>query len=228
MVVAAAGGAVSAEGLLGGVVRLVGDVPPAREITPIRADRFCGPLHDAPVMTRTYVVGEDRGLGNVVVAVTSDLGAVPFTVPTEQPLIDQAGCVYEPLVTTVMTNQTFRVRNSDSFMHNVNAQARVNRGFNFAQAVKGQENARVFAEPEAAIKFICNVHPWMAGYVWVFPHPFHAVTDKDGRWKFSRPLPPGRYEITFTHLRAGSKTATVEVTAGGALQLEAELAVPPS
>ncbi len=213
---------------MGGIVRLVGTPPAAREITPIRADRLCGPLHAGPVMTRTYVVGDDRGLGDVVVSVTSGLEGKTFTAPAESPLIDQIGCIYVPLVTTVMTNQPFRVRNSDAFMHNVNAQARVNRGFNFAQATKGQENTRVFSEPESAIKFICNVHPWMSGYVWVFPHPFHAVTDKDGRWKFSQPLPPGRYEVTFTHLRAGTKTATIEVTAAGAPNLEAELQVPAS
>jgi hypothetical protein len=29
----------------------------------------------------------------------------------------------------------------------------------------------------------CDIHPWMSAHVWVFEHPFAAVTDRDGRFE---------------------------------------------
>ena len=33
------------------------------------------------------------------------------------------------------------------------------------------------------VHFSCNIHPWMDAYVWVFDHPYVAVTDKDGNYE---------------------------------------------
>ena len=226
--VAVVGAAFSAPGLLHGVVRLEGTPPAEREITPIRADRLCGALHTNAVLTRRYVLGKERGLANVVVSLVAVPPGLVFQPATEKPLLDQVGCVYEPPVITLTTQQVVRIRNSDPFLHNVNAQARANRGFNFAQATAGQVNEKSFAEPESGIRLICNVHPWMAATVSVFPHPFHAVTDQDGRWRFSQPLPAGRHELEFNHRTAGTRRVVVEVGATKAAQLEVSLEVPQS
>lgn len=226
--VAVVTGTASGPILLGGTVRLDGTPPAEREITPIRADRLCGALHTNAVLTRRYVVGKDRGLANVVVSLVAVPSGFAFQPPTEKPLLDQVGCVYEPPVITLTTQQVVRIRNSDPFLHNVNAQARANRGFNFAQATAGQVNEKSFAEPESGIRLICNVHPWMAASVSVFPHPFHAVTDQDGRWRFSQPLPAGRHELEFSHRTAGTRRVVVEVGAAGATPLEVSLEVPQS
>lgn len=219
-------GVAATAGVLEGVVRLEGTPPPEREITPVRADRLCGALHTVPVMTRRYTVGADRGLPNVVVSLVALPEGVPFSPVTESPLMDQVGCMYEPLVTTVMTNQPFRVRNSDPLMHNVNAQAKVNKGFNFAQATQGQVNEKSFPLAESPIKLICNVHPWMSAYVHVFPHPFHTVTDRNGQWRFPQALPPGKYALRISHITAGTITVPVEITAAVTPRTEASLAVP--
>jgi plastocyanin len=208
-----------------GKIKLNGEAPPAREITPIKADKLCGPLHSAPVMTRTYVVGADKGLANVAVYIKAGLPAgKTYTVPTEKPLIDQIGCVYEPFISVAMVGQTVDIKNSDAFMHNVNCQAKVNKGFNFAQATKDQVNPRVFDKPELGVKLICNVHPWMSGYVHVFDHPFFAVTDKDGNFAIKGDLPDGKYTVEANHLKSGTVTGEVEVK-GGKATLNLELAV---
>lgn len=212
-------------GEITGKVKLNGDAPAAKEITPIKADKACGPLHSAPVMTRTYVVGADKGLANVVVYVKAGLPAgKTYTAPATKPLIDQVGCVYEPYVSAAMVGQTVDIKNSDAFMHNVNCQAKVNKGFNFAQATKDQVNPRVFDKPEMAVKLICNVHPWMVGYIHVFEHPFFAVTDKDGNFTISGDLPDGKYTVEANHIKSGAVTGEVEVK-GGKATLNLELAV---
>jgi len=208
-----------------GKVKVTGEVPAAREITPIKADKMCGALHTKPVMTRTYVVGADKGLANVAVYIKAGLPAgKTYTPPATKPLIDQVGCVYEPLVTAAMVGQTIDIKNSDAFMHNVNCQAKVNKGFNFAQATKDQVNPKAFDKAELGVKLICNVHPWMSGYVHVFDHPFFAVTDKDGNFTISGDLPDGKYTVEANHLKSGTVTGEIEVK-GGAATLNLELAV---
>jgi plastocyanin len=208
-----------------GKVKLTGEAPAAREITPIKADKLCGALHTKPVMTRTYVVGADKGLANVAVYIKAGLPAgKTYTPPATKPLIDQVGCVYEPLISAAMVGQTVDIKNSDAFMHNVNCQAKVNKGFNFAQATAGQVNPKTFDKPELAVKLICNVHPWMSGYVHVFDHPFFAVTDKDGNFSISGDLPDGKYTVEANHLKSGVVTGEVEVK-GGKATLSLELAV---
>lgn len=219
----AASGAVAGE--ITGKVKLNGEAPPAKEITPIKGDKLCGALHTKPVMTRTYLVGADKGLANVTVYIKEGLPAgKTYSAPASKPVIDQIGCMYEPLVTAAMVGQTVDIKNSDAFMHNVNCQAKVNKGFNFAQTTQGQVNPRVFDKGELGIKLICNVHPWMAGYLHVFEHPFFAVSDKDGNFTIKGDLPDGKYTVEANHIKAGTVTGEVEVK-GGKATLNLELAV---
>lgn len=212
-------------GQISGKIKLNGEAPPAKEITPIKGDKFCGALHTKPVMTRTYVVGADKGLANVAVYIKAGLPAgKTYSAPASKPLVDQVGCVYEPLVTAAMVGQTVDIKNSDPFMHNVNCQAKVNKPFNFAQTSQGQVNPRVFDKAELGVKLICNVHPWMSGYVHVFDHPFFAVSDKDGNFSIKGDLPDGKYVVEANHLKSGTVTGEVEVK-GGKATLNLELAV---
>jgi hypothetical protein len=52
------------------------------------------------------------------------------------------------------------------------------------------------------------------------------VTDADGRWHFTQPLPPGRYELRFLHTAAGSTNLVVEITSAMTPRLESSLPVP--
>lgn len=202
-----------------GKVTLKGTPPPEKAIAPLKADANCGKANPAAeVKTRLYVVGADNGLANTLVYVKKGLEGKTFTAPAEKPLIDQKGCMYEPYVSAVMVGQSFDVKNSDAFMHNVNATPKVagNKGFNFAQATAGAVNTKAFDKPELAVRFACNVHPWMIAYVHVLENPFYAVTDKDGKFAFKGDLPDGKYTLEAYHMKAGAVTAEVEVKGGKA------------
>lgn len=64
-------------------------------------------------------------------------------------------------------------------------------------------------------------HTWMTAYVWVFNHPYSAVTDQDGEFAIFD-VPEGEYTLTFWHETLGARqekvtvrkneTATVNVT----------------
>src|SRR5687767_3186664 len=89
--------AVSA-GDLAGKVDLKGTPPAEKEITPLAKDANCGKIRPQASTRRHYVVGEGHGLANVFVYVKKGLEGKTFTAPSEKPVIDQVGCLYEPYV----------------------------------------------------------------------------------------------------------------------------------
>lgn len=164
---------------------------------PIDLGASCGPLNPNKVSTRHYVTSKDGGLANVFVYL-KDAKAAPAT--GDGPTLDQSGCMYEPYVMGVVAGQKFKVQNSDALLHNVHATPKQNKEFNFAQAIKGQVNEKVFDQPEVLVRLKCDVHAWMFAYVGVAENPYFAVTDKDGNFKISG-VPDGKYTVVAYHLK---------------------------
>jgi len=177
-----------------GKVTLKG-TPPAEKT--IEMDATCGKMHPGPVTTRHYVVGKDNGLANVFVYLKDAKGGTPGPEPT----LDQVGCMYDPYVIGVMTNQKFKMKNSDPLLHNVHATPKINAEFNLGQPMQNQVNEKSFDKPEVLVRMKCEVHGWMFSYVGVADSPYFAVTDKDGNFKISN-VPAGDYTIVAFHQKA--------------------------
>ncbi len=205
-----------------GKVKLKGTPKPE---VPIPLDVTCGAMHSGPITTRFYVVGADNGLGNVFVYIKSGAAKTPPT--GEAPMLDQVGCLYEPYVMGIVTDQKLKIRNSDALMHNIHATPKnpLNKEFNFAQPIKGQVSEKSFPAPEVLVRMKCDVHPWMFAYIGVCDHPYFAVTDKDGNYKISN-VPAGKYTVEAFHLKAGAKTADISVGADDKKTADFELEVP--
>ncbi|MDB6055910.1 MAG: hypothetical protein JWN25_3433 [Verrucomicrobiales bacterium] len=211
-----------------GKVTLKGTAPAELAMTTVNADKVCGKMHDQPVFTRHYVVGQGSGLGNVFVYVTAgvDAKSVPPAAEKAPEILDQKGCLYYPYVMGIRTGQKLTIKNSDPVLHNVHSQPKENKEFNFAQPLQNQESEKSFTVPEVLVKMKCDVHNWMFAYIGVVDHPYFAVTDKDGNFKISG-LPPGKYTVEAVHMKAGKKSAEVTMAADGgkaAFELEAPAA----
>lgn len=201
--------------------------PPA-EIS-IKMDPLCGRLHKAEVTTQHYVVSPEGGLRDVFVYIREIPGGKTYQAPADKvPLLDQVNCIYTPYVMGVMTDQKFKIRNSDPLMHNVHATPTVdgNRSFNIGQPVKGMEYTASFAKREVLLRIKCDVHPWMFAYIGVMEHPWFAVTDKDGVFKLPPDLPPGEYTLTAFHRRTGEQTQKITVADGEKKQVNFVMEVP--
>ena len=227
---AQAGGALlsSAHIEISGKVTLTGTPPPEINID-MSGDARCGRLHQTPVTTRHFLVDKDGGLANVFVYVKSGLNR-KWAAPTQEPVLDQIGCLYEPYVMGLMVNQKFQIRNSDPTLHNVHAtpQQGDNHEFNFVQLSNGHVNERSFPSPEIFVRFKCDVHPWMFAYVGVVEHPFFAVTEADGTFKLPPDLPPGTYVLEAVHPKAGTATQEIAVTGSERKTVDFTLHVPNS
>lgn len=223
-----AGTAVAGGNRVKGLVTLAGTPPAEKQITPITKDPNCGPQHSGPVMTRNYLVGANNGLANVFVYVKSGLEGKNFPSLATPAMIDQKGCLYEPYVSGAVAGQPVDIKNSDNFMHNVNFAASTagNETFNFSQSTAGMVNTKTFGKPEIFVKIQCNVHPWMFVFIGVVPHPFFAVTDKDGIFELPAGLPAGDYVLELVHIKAGRVQVPIKTSPEGGAAVTGVLLVP--
>jgi len=213
-----------AAGEITGKITLKGTPKPELEI-PLTPS--CGKINPNKVTTRHYVVGKDGGLANVFVYL-KDAKAAPAT--GDSPMLDQAGCMYDPYVLGVVTGQKFKVKNSDSELHNVHATPKLNKEFNFGQPVKDQVNEKSFDQAEVLVRIKCDVHPWMFAYMGVVDHPYFAITDKEGNFKIAG-VPDGKYTIVAYHLKAhganAGVTQSIDVKGGAKQDFTVEIPAAP-
>jgi hypothetical protein len=207
----------SGEALISGRVVFKGTAPPPR---PLALDATCGKLHSLPPAESDFQIGPSNGLAEVLVYLEGLPGNTDTTPPAEIPVLDQKGCLYTPRVLGVMVNQKFRVRNSDSLLHNVHALPKKNKEFNLGQPIQGQVNEKAFTEPEVLVRIRCDVHPWMNAYLGVVPHRFFAVTDQNGEFRLPAGIPAGKFTIAAAHPKSAIVSQEITLSAGEHKQIE--------
>ncbi|TXT23363.1 MAG: hypothetical protein FD138_3269, partial [Planctomycetota bacterium] len=104
---------------------------------------------------------------------------------TEELRIDQKDFTFVPRIVTVRAGQAVKFTNSDSANHNVRGASLLPKNeFNVYTGTRGESIQRFVADPKnRPIRLGCDIHAWMTGWVFVFEHPFHAVTDSEGRFE---------------------------------------------
>jgi plastocyanin len=208
---AAAGKTVDAAtaGSVSGTVTLDGKAPTAKPIN-MSAEPYCQKAHSSPVVPPEVVTGDKGALANVVVFVKDSMGDYVFTAPSTTVALDQKGCMYDPHVVALMAGQTIEVKNDDQTTHNIHPMPKDNREWNKSQPPGASPIDDTFARAELAIPVKCNVHPWMKSYIFVFKHPYFAVTDKDGKFELKN-LPPGTYTVTAWQEKYGTVDQSVTI-----------------
>ena len=189
------------EGSITGTINITGTAPSPKPIS-MTADPVCSAANP-DAQTEDIVVNGDK-VQNVFVYIKDGkvgdktLAGYKFDPPAQAAELDQHGCHYVPHVMGVQVNQNFQVVNSDATTHNVNVDAKLNDKFNQSQPNGSAPITKQFKRAETVIPVKCNQHPWMRAYVGVLPHPFYAVTDKDGHFEI-KGVPPGTYTVVAWH-----------------------------
>jgi plastocyanin len=189
-----------------GSVKLDGKRPEVKMIKR-DTDPFCARKQ---MPEEEIIVSKDGLLKNVLVRISKGMTG-NYDPPMTNATLDQSECMYRPRVQGIMAGQSLLIRNSDQTLHNVHSYKGASTIFNQAQVPGLPPMAKKFSEVGDIIKFKCDVHPWMTGYVAIMNHPFFAITGDDGTFTIPK-VPAGKYTLEAWHERLGVKTAEINVT----------------
>lgn len=190
-----------------GTVDFTGKVPTAGKLHR-EADPFCA----KKVMTDPTVTVKGGKLENVWVHVTKgakDAASVPEGVVE----MDQKDCMYTPRMTTAVVGQKIQAKNGDPVLHNVHTYLGASTLFNKGMPNDKAAPIETTAKEAGMMKWKCDVHPWMRGYIGVSKSGLQAITSDNGSFKIEN-VPPGKYTIEAWHEKYGTKTQEVTVEAG--------------
>ena len=218
-------------GNITGTVLYDGDAP-ARPALTATKDQHCV---DAVKGTKSeaLVVSKGKGIKNVVIY--ARVPRTKVTLPEKNPVMDQKGCAYYPHVLVVPVGATVDLTSRDPVAHNVHSHAQKNEQINIQIPKPGIVYPHKIAKAEE-IKFTCDIHAWMTGYIVAVPSNFYTVTggkDDKGEWlsadayeksadtgKYTlENLPAGRARVVAWHEELGTANKTVEVPESGDLNV---------
>lgn len=164
------------------------------------------------VREETVVVNSNGTLRNTLVWLKSGVPPRHWETPAASATLDQNGCVYQPHVLALMTNQDLEIRNSDPVNHNVHVESSINLASSEMEFPRGEAIHKRYLRQEVWFPVACSVHPWMHAYIAVIAHPFFAVTGTDGAFDL-KGVPPGDYTLEAVHEKYGRKEQRVTVQA---------------
>ena len=195
---------------MSGTVHFEGSAP---ERTELQLNRECNKIRDEAPLSQNVVVNDNETLKWVFVYVKEGLDDQEYPKGQETAVLDQEGCMYKPHMFGVQAGESFTIRNSDPFQHNIHALPEVNRPFNFSQPIEGMEQQQSFPQEEVMIRVKCDVHSWMESWIGVVGHPYHSTTGEKGTYSLDN-LPAGTYVVEAWHEEYGTQTQTVTVGDG--------------
>jgi plastocyanin len=134
---------------------------------------------------------------------------------TASAVMNQRNFIFEPQVLAVRAGQPVRFTSDDPANHNVRAQdSTVANTFsiNTGSGSVGPHAHQFSAIPSGRpLALSCDIHPWMAAWVYVFEHDRFAVTNADGTFRIAG-VPAGRHLLAVRQPSGGlTRDMTVDV-----------------
>ena len=145
------------------------------------------------------------------------------TPPPPPVTMNQRRFMFEPQVLAVRTGQIVWFTNDDPANHNVRTlDSNPANTFSVNTAAGGRSRfAHQFAPTPSgsALKLSCDIHQWMAAWIYVFGHDRFAVTSEDGSFMMQG-VPPGRYRIAVRQPAGGlARNLVIDIRAGSTTRL---------
>ena len=218
---------VASAGNITGTVTYEGDAPARPELTANKDDHCIAAVKGTK--SEALVVSKGKGIKNVVIY--ARVPRTKVTLPENNPVMDQLGCAYYPHVLVVPMGATVDITSQDPVAHNVHSHAQKNKAPNIQIPKKGVVYPYKIVKDEP-IKFTCDIHAWMTGYIVAVNSNFYTVTgykDAEGKWLSSdayeksadtgkytlENVPAGRARVVAWHEELGTANKTIEVPASG-------------
>lgn len=193
-------------GNIEGTVRFEGSPIPQATTVANRTDpAACGTM-----MSKNDIVisPETRGVRHVIISVSSLEPPAGYEPPKDHLVLDNRRCQFEPHAAAITIGSTVIARNSDDIWHSTHFQGQPLND-NPALPAKGVEH-KLRARRLGFVQVKCDKHEWMRASIRVDSHPFHAVTDGDGRFAIPG-VPVGEHSIEIIHEVFGTHRVSLSV-----------------
>ncbi len=161
----------------------------------------CNVKHD----DESLVVGADGGIANILIYVrTAKVPVAPEYAADEKAVVkfDNKTCRFEPHILPIRLTQSLEVTNSDMCGHNTNVTPLGDSAFNQLLAPASNLKHQFKRQQNIPIKVVCNIHPWMVGYILPRDNPYTAVSTADGSFELKN-LPAQELEFQVWQEKAG-------------------------
>mgnify|MGYP001558173431 CR=1 FL=1 len=132
-------------------------------------------------------------------------------------VVDQKNCYFKPYLQTMANGADVLALNSDANWHSVHIyeiikdKRRTLYNFSQPQSPLGISK-QIKLRQGNVLKFECDAHNYMHGWVYVASNPYYAVVDDNGMFTITD-VPPGDYVIKSWHGRLGEQESNVGVKA---------------
>ncbi len=218
--------------ILKGTVNFTGSVP-ADETIVINADAdYCGKEQKVG----KYLVSNSK-VQNVVVWIEGiEKGKV---LPKKEVDVSIKNCRAVPHVNVGFVGGEYVFKNEDEILHTVQSklglayQKKISSRpledgtsiYNLALPRTGHEVKKPvkrwhrYTEDTGFIQIRSNTHNWIRGYIFVFDHPYAAVTDQYGAFEMDG-LPAGDYVLKVWHEGFGMQEEKISIKSGKSMEVE--------
>jgi hypothetical protein len=216
---------------LKGTVNFEGTVPPDETIVISTDTKYCGKEQKAG----KYLISDAR-IKNVVVWIEGvEKGKA---VPKKSVDVVIKNCRAVPHVNIGFVGGEYVFKNDDRILHTIQSklglayQKRVSSRpledgatiYNLALPKTGLEVRKPikkwhrYTEDTGFIQVRSNTHNWIRGYIYIFDHPYAAVTDASGAFAMEG-LPAGEYTLKAWHEVFGIKEKKITVKSGESMEI---------
>ncbi len=203
-------------GSIEGTVMFAGSTIPKDETIKISSDvKYCG--NSLPA--EKYFITPERMVKNGVVYIVGIKGGK--ATPKIDATVENTKCAFVPHVGVGFVGNNFTTKNEDPMFHNIHTYIGGKTVYNIGLPNQGAVVSKPLRKA-GLMEITCDAHPWMHAYVYVFDHPYAAVSNEKGAFEMKE-IPPGVYNIEAWHEALGTaKMGNVKVEAGKASKIKLE------
>jgi len=144
--------------------------------------------------------------------------------PPGRARMDQRAEQFVPRILAVTAGTTVDFPNNDKTFHNVFSLSRI-RTFDLGRFAPGRTGSVRFDRP-GIVPVFCDIHSHMSANIFVFSHPFYAVSDDEGRYEIDG-VPPGTYTLMVWSELGSAPARRVAVPEGGSVEADFQVGREP-
>ena len=194
-------------GTIQGKVSLNATAPVLPQIVVDKTVHICGEMLIDPIL-----MVQEGGVKDAVVWVELE-DEFHTTVKPQPPIsLKSQNCLFHPRIQAAKVGTYLHLSSGDKTAHNPHGWWNNERTvFNITlldPSLKFKRKLRW----AGIYRIECDTHTWMKSYIWIFKHPFFAVSDEKGKFLLKN-VPVGRHTVKMWHEILGEHTAEVVVEA---------------